>query len=258
MAVTIAIANQKGGVGKTTTTSNLAATLARSGQQVLVIDCDPQSNLTTSFGVERVMDATLADALLNRDAELPRYRVNDPAGGIVDVAPASPELARVETALQTKLGRELRLREHILRVDREYDYILFDTPPSLGVLTINALVAAEWVIIPTEARFFSLQGLQMLNESIEEVTFLNPRLKVLGIVLSKFDRRLREEKTVAEYLRERWGAGVFESDIPTNSKILEAASTGVSIFAAGSANRGARRAVRAYETLAAEVRARAA
>ena len=162
MAVTIAIANQKGGVGKTTTTSNLASTLARSGSRLLVIDCDPQSNLTASFGVERVMDATLADALLNRDAELPRYRVNDPAGGTVDVVPASPELARVETSLQTKLGRELRLREHVLRVDKDYDYILFDTPPSLSVLTINALVAAEWVIIPTEARFFSLQGLQML------------------------------------------------------------------------------------------------
>ncbi len=258
MAVSIAVANQKGGVGKTTTASNLAAALAFEGHRVLVIDCDPQANLTSAFGVARVMDATLADALMDRNTDLPRYRVNDARGRPVDVVPASPELARVEAALQTKLGRELRLREHVRGVDTSYDYILFDTPPSLGVLTLNALVAAEWVIIPTEARFFSLQGLQMLTESIEEVTFLNPRLRVLGIVLSKFDRRLREEKTVAEYLRERWGASVFESDIPTNSKILESGSTGASIFAAGGRDRGARRAVKAYQTLAAEVCARAA
>ena len=258
MAVTIAIANQKGGVGKTTTTSNLATTLARAGLSVLVVDCDPQSNLTSAFGVERVMDMTLADALLDRKIELPRYRVEDPMGSSVDVVPATPELASVEASLQTKLGREMRLRDHIHRVSNKYDFIFFDTPPSLGVLTLNALVAAEWVIIPTEARFFSLQGLQMLNQSIEEVTFLNPKLRVLGIVLSKLDRRLREEKTVAKYLRDRWGTSVFETDIPTNSKILEAASSGISIFAADSKDSGARRAVKAYETLAAEVRTRAA
>ena len=258
MAVTIAVANQKGGVGKTTTTANLATTLARNGLRVLVIDTDPQSNLTSTFGVERALEKTLADALLNRDEELPRYRVTDPTGVTVDVVPATPELATVEVALQSKLGRETRLREQLTRLESEYDFILIDTPPSLGVLTLNALVAAEWVIIPTEARFFSLQGLQMLNESIEEVTYINPRLKVLGIVLSKFDRRLREEKTVAQYLRERWGAQVFDADIPTNSKILESASAGTSIFAADPHDRGAKRAVAAYEALAHEVRARAA
>ena len=258
MAVTIAIANQKGGVGKTTTTANLATTLARQGQRVLVIDTDPQSNLTSSFGVERVADKTLVHALLSREEELPRYRVKDPSGATVDVVPGSPELASVEVTLQTKLGRELRLRDHIMRIGSEYDFVLIDTPPSLGVLTLNALVAAEWVIIPTEARFFSLQGLQLLHQSIEEVLFLNPRLRVLGIVLSKYDRRLREERTVADYLRERWGAQVFASDIPTNSKILEAASAGMSIFAADANDRGAQRAVQAYEALASEVRNRAA
>jgi len=258
VAVTIAIANQKGGVGKTTTTANLATTLARQNQRVLVVDTDPQSNLTASFGVERVMDKTLVHALAEREEPLPRYRVEDPSGAIVDVVPATPELSNLEATLQTKLGRELRLREQLMRVEREYDFMLIDTPPSLGVLTINALVAADWVIIPTEARFFSLQGLQLLNQSIEEVLFLNPRLRVLGIVLSKYDRRLREERVVAEYLRDRWGAQVFDSDIPTNSKILEASSAGISIFASDVSDRGARRAVEAYEALAAEVRTRAA
>ena len=258
MGKIIAVANQKGGVGKTTTTCNIATALARAGLPVLVVDCDPQANLTSALGVDRIMDATLADAFRDRDMELPRYRVNDPTGVTVDVVPVTPELASVEVELQTKLGRELRLREHLSKIDSDYEFIFFDTPPSLGVLTLNALVAADWVIIPTEARFFSIQGLQMLNQSIEEVTILNPDLRVLGIVLSKFDRRLREEKTVAEYLRDRWGASVFDANIPTNSKILEAASSGVSIFAADPKNRGARRAVKAYEALAAEVRSRAA
>ena len=258
MAATIAVANQKGGVGKTTTTANLATSLARLGRRVLLVDTDPQSNLTSSFGVERFMDASLADALVQRDLELPLYQVKDPAGMVVDILPGSPGLAQVETELQTKVGRETRLREHLMRVQGRYDFILIDTPPSLGILTLNALVAADWVIIPTEARFFSLQGLQMLNESIQEVTFVNPRLRILGIVLSKFDRRLREEKTVAEFLRERWGTQVFSSDIPTNSKILEAASSGISIFAADPTDRGAKRAIAAYEALASEVLARAA
>ena len=258
MAVTIAVANQKGGVGKTTTTANLASTFARQGLRVLVIDTDPQSNLTTALGVDTAVELSLADALIHRDVELPRYRVKDPAGTEIDIVPGTPGLASVEVELQTKLGRELRLREHLMRLDDDYDFVLVDTPPSLGVLTLNALVAAQWVIIPTEARFFSLRGLQMLKESIEEVTAVNPSLRVLGIVLNKFDRRLREEKTVADYLHEQWGAEVFASNIPTNSKILEAASAGVSIFAANVQDRGVRRALDAYEALANEVRDRAA
>ena len=258
MAVTIAVANQKGGVGKTTTTSNLATALARGGLRILVVDVDPQGNLTSSFGVDRTAEQSLAEALLNRNIELPRYRVEDPSEAAVDVVPGTPELATVEVALQSKLGRELRLQEHLTKIKPDYDFILIDTPPSLGILTLNALVAADWVIIPTEARFFSLQGLQMLHESIEEVTYLNPSLKILGIVLSKFDRRLREEKTVAEFLRERWGARVFGADIPTNSKILESTSAGVSIFAHDLSDRGVKRAIAAYEALASEVVARAA
>jgi chromosome partitioning protein len=167
----------------------------------------------------------------------------------VDLAVSSIDLAGAELALSSMIGRERALEKALMPVRERYDFVLIDTPPSLGLLTINALVAATRVIIPTEARFFSLQGLQMLEESIEEILYLNPRLEVLGILLSKLDRRLREERQVAEYLRKRWGNVVFETEVGTNSKILEAGSAGTSVFNYA----GAERAVEAYRALAEEV-----
>jgi chromosome partitioning protein len=262
MATVIAVANQKGGVGKTTTTANLGAALKTRGQRVLLIDLDPQGNLTSAFGLEREIAQTVAESLLDRRVPLPVVAV--PNGAVdsddetppppgLSVVPASVGLAMTETQLMNKLGRELRLRDQLLGVGGNYDFVLIDTPPALGVLTINALVAATKVIIPTEARFFSLQGLQMLEESIEEILFLNPRLEVLGILLSKVDRRLREERQVADYLRERWGTRVFATEVGTNSKILEAGSSGTSVFN----YHGAERAVELYLSLADEVMARA-
>jgi chromosome partitioning protein len=169
------------------------------------------------------------------------------------VVPAAVGLASAEAQLMNKLGRELRLRDQLLTVGDQFDFIMIDTPPSLGVLTINALVAASRVIIPTEARFFSLQGLQMLEESIEEILYLNPRLEVLGILLSKMDRRLKEERQVAQYLRQRWGVRVFGTEVSTNSKILEAGSAGTSVFH----YQGADKAVELYLALADEVITRA-
>jgi chromosome partitioning protein len=260
MATVIAVANQKGGVGKTTTTANLGAALALREQRVLLVDLDPQGNLTSAFGLEKDVQQTVAESLLDRRVPLPVVPVPNgaadrhlAAGTQLSVVPAAVGLASAEAQLMNKLGRELRLRDQLLAIDTNYDYVLIDTPPALGVLTINALVAATRVIIPTEARFFSLQGLQMLEESIEEILYLNPRLEVLGILLSKMDRRLKEERQVADYLRQRWGGRVFHTEVGTNSKILEAGSSGTSVFHYA----GAERAVDTYMALADEVIARA-
>jgi chromosome partitioning protein len=259
MATVIAVANQKGGVGKTTTTANLGAALALRGRRVLLVDLDPQGNLPSAFGLEKDVQQTVAESLLDRRVPLPMVSVANGSTGRdgyaqqLWVVPAAVGLASAEAQLMNKLGREMRLRDQLLNVEDQYDYIMIDTPPSLGVLTINALVAATKVIIPTEARFFSLQGLQMLEESIEEILYLNPRLEVLGILLSKMDRRLKEERQVAEYLRQRWGVRVFGTEVGTNSKILEAGSAGTSVFHYV----GAEKAVDAYLSLADEVLSRA-
>ena len=249
----ISIANQKGGVGKTATTSNLGICLYQMGKRVLVVDMDPQGNLTLSLAPHDGIEVTVADALLDHKNELPRISIFEAvAGGRMDLVPTTLALASAEAALVNKLGREFRLRDQLAKVADEYDFVLIDTPPSLGLLTINALVAATLVIIPTEARFFSLQGLQMLQGSIDEILYINPQLKVLGVLLSKFDRRLGEEKTVAQYLKDNWGALVFETAVGTNSKILESASTGIPLTQL----KGATRAVETYQELAKEVLAR--
>ncbi len=252
-AKVISVANQKGGVGKTATTTNLGICLFQLGNRVLVVDMDPQGNLTLSLASSDGFEQTVADSLLDHKSALPRVEVFSDENGRLDLVPTSLALASAEAALMNKLGREFRLRDQLAKVGDEYDFVLIDTPPSLGLLTINALVAAQMVIIPTEARFFSLQGLQMLQGSIDEILYINPHLKVLGILLSKYDRRLGEEKTVAQYLRDNWGDLVFETSVGTNSKILEAASTGIPLTQL----RGSQRAVDAYRDLAREVLERA-
>jgi chromosome partitioning protein len=248
----ISVANQKGGVGKTATTTNLGATLFGMGHRVLVVDMDPQGNLTSSFGSRATCRTTIADALLDPKVAMPLVHIQERDGAALDLTPTSIALATSEAALMNKLGRELRLRDQLHRLAGDYDFIFIDTPPSLGLLTINALAAAQLVLIPTEARFFSLQGLQMLQESIDEILYINPNLRILGIVLSKYDRRLREEQTVARYLREHWGDLVFETSVGTNSKILESASSGVPLVELS----GSQRAVETYQSLAKEVLAR--
>jgi chromosome partitioning protein len=248
----ISVANQKGGVGKTATTTNLGTALFEMGHRVLVVDMDPQGNLSSSFRTPVDHDANVAQVLLDRKVALPTVTVFSSESATLDLVPTDINLATAEAALANKLGREFRLRDSLMTVSDRYDFVLIDTPPSLGLLTINSLVAAHMVLVPTEARYFSLQGLKMLQESIDEILYINPHLRILGIVLSKYDRRLREEQTVAAYLRENWGDLVFETSVGTNSKILEAASSGVPLIELT----GAKRAVDAYRSLAREVLAR--
>jgi len=252
MASIIAVSNQKGGVGKTTTTANLGAALFHMGNKVLLVDMDPQANLTSAFGLNDQTETSIAESLLDRKVPLPIKRIAQEGDAFLDIVPSSLSLASAEAALMNKLGRELRLRDQLALIPTPYDFVLIDTPPSLGLLTLNALVAADKVVIPTEARLFSLQGLQMMQDSIEEILYLNPRLKVAGILLSKLDRRLKEEKLVSSYLRERWGDQVFETEVGTNSKILEAASSGTSVFN----YLGAEKAAETYLALAREVLSR--
>ncbi|MGI8827303.1 MAG: ParA family protein [Chloroflexota bacterium] len=245
----ISVANQKGGVGKTATTTNLGTSLFDMGHRVLLVDMDPQGNLSSSFGSVSPTSTTIADALLDRQVSVPVQTVYSRDGAVLDLVPAAVSLATAEAALLNKLGREFRLREQLASLADRYDFIFIDTPPSLGLLTINSLVAAQLVLVPTEARYFSLQGLHMLQESIDEILYINPHLRIVGILLSKFDRRLREEQTVAAYLREHWGDLVFSTSVGTNSKILEAASSGVPLIELN----GSQRAVETYRSLAREV-----
>ncbi len=249
MASIIAISNQKGGVGKTTTTANLGAALFHLGKKVLLVDMDPQANLSSALGLSQLPATTVAESLLDRKVPLPVVTIVERLDARLALVPSSLALASAEAALMNKLGRELRLRDQLAMVLGAFDFVLIDTPPSLGLLTINALVAADRVVIPTEARLFSLQGLQMMQESIEEVLYLNPKLQVVGVVLSKLDKRLKEEKAVSSYLRERWGTKVFQTEVGTNSKILEAASSGTSVFNYA----GAEKAAEIYLALAKEV-----
>jgi chromosome partitioning protein len=239
MATIIAIANQKGGVGKTTTTANLGVALAWLGRRVLLIDLDPQANLTAAFAVPTPLDATVAEALGDPTVALPIVTLadlyadpshngagRDGRGTPLALVPASIALTTAEVALMSQSGRELLLRNHLLPIAKYFDFIVIDTPPALGLLVINALVAAHCVLIPTEARDFSIRGVQTVQDTIEHLRRVNPPLSVLGIMLSKIDRRLREERAVAAFLRNRWGELVMTTEIGTNSKILEAGSAG--------------------------------
>ncbi len=253
----LAVANQKGGVGKTTTTVNLAAALALADQSVLVVDLDPQANLSSGLGhrldgVRATADSaplTVLDALTcDATPFLDDYLAPTPVPGLSLVA-ADGGLAGAEVALVGLDHREQRLRPLLAQARRRFDYVLIDTPPSLGLLTVNALIAAEAVLIPMTCEYYALEGLATLMATLRRVqTTFNPRLGVAGVVLTMADLRTNLGQQVAADVRDVFGEAVFETTIPRNVRLAEAPSHGLPVILYDVRSRGAE----AYQMLAME------
>jgi len=247
-----ACTNQKGGVGKTTTVVNLAAYLALSGTPTLVIDLDPQGNATSGLGVDRrALDRSIYDALI-RGVPLGDVMLGTQVPGL-DLIPSAPALSGAEVELVGLPARESRLAACLDGLDSRYDRVLIDCPPSLGLLTVNALTAADGVLIPIQTEYYALEGLSQLVNTIRLVReSLNPRLELDGVLLTMFDGRTRLSAQVAAEVRRYMNGTVFETVVPRSVRLSEAPSHGVPIALYDPTSRGAV----AYGQLAAEVAAR--
>ena len=231
MARIIAIANQKGGVGKTTTAVNLAASLAAAEQRTLLVDGDPQGNASSGIGIPRddiretvydvLLDSSRVDEAIHKEVQFKH----------LDVLPATPDLAGAEIELVNEDERELAMRRGLEIVRDRYDYILIDCPPSLGLITINMLAAADSLLIPLQCEYYALEGLSQLLNTVHLVQQgVNPSLGIDGVLLTMYDARLNLSRQVATDAREYFGAKVFESVIPRNVRLAEAPSFGKPII----------------------------
>lgn len=244
MAKIFCVANQKGGVGKTTTTVNLAAGLAKIGQRVLMIDLDPQGNATMGSGVDkRKLEKTVYDVLLE-SATIPEARTQSTklkeAECSYDILGANRELAGAEVELVEVLRREKRLKTALEQVDAEYDFVLIDCPPSLSMLTLNGLCCAHGVIVPMQCEYFALEGLTDLVNTIKQVKAnLNDDLQIIGLLRVMFDPRITLQQQVSEQLKSHFGDKVFNAVIPRNVRLAEAPSYGVPGVVFDSASKGA-------------------
>jgi chromosome partitioning protein len=220
------VANQKGGVGKTTTTVNLAAGLAQVGKRVLLVDLDPQGNATMGSGVDkRSLPLTVYDVLLE-SAAVAEARRPSPKGGY-DVLGANRELAGAEVELVELERREMRLKQALKAAQPDYDFVLIDCPPSLSLLTLNGLCAAHGVIVPMQCEYFALEGLSDLVNTIKQVhANLNPELQIIGLLRVMFDPRITLQHQVSEQLKAHFGDKVFDTIVPRNVRLAEAPSFG--------------------------------
>lgn len=244
----IALVNQKGGVGKSTTAVNLSAALALLGRRVLVIDNDPQGNTTTGFGLEKSGGASIYEVLMRRASlgdVLRRTEIDR-----LEIVPATIHLAGAEIELVSELSRESRLKDALSGLASEYEFVLIDSPPSLGLLTINALVAANEAMIPVQAEFYALEGLSQLTGVINRVReALNPSLHVSGVLVTMYDGRTRLAVEVLEELARYFPQQVFKTQIPRNVRLSEAPSFGKPAIVFDPKSRGAQ----AYVALAHEL-----
>lgn len=247
MGKIVAIANQKGGVGKTTTAVNLSSIVARKGKKVILIDADPQGNATSGLGIDKDFDETLYDVLVNQVDITPT--LEDTCIKNLKVCPSNMDLAGAEVELVSVMSREHRLKDMLDEIKDDYDYIFIDCPPSLGLITLNAFTAADSVLIPVQCEYYALEGLGQLLNTISLVKkHLNKELEIEGAVLTMYDMRTNLSNQVVREVNKYFGNSVFRTVIPRNIKLSEAPSFGMPISLYDPRSKGAK----CYEKLARE------